>query len=139
CCFLARISGEPEQFRAMVQNTPWYLGWVWSLDYSVDAFFVISGYLIATLLYREYNKSGSIDLKRFYWRRYLRLTPAYFAFILLVLAVIPAAHPSVWAYFLYMYSFFQLAVASFPWTLSLSVVELICMAFLTMLVVISIL
>lgn len=123
CFFLARISGEPEQFRAMVQNTPWYLGWVWSLDYSVDAFFVISGYLIATLLYREYNKSGSIDLKRFYWRRYLRLTPAYFAFILLVLAVSPAAHPTVWANFLYVNNFIPLAEASIPWTWSLAVEE----------------
>lgn len=123
CFFLARLPGGQDAFKQLVQETPWYIGWVWSLDFSVDAFFVISGYLIATLLFREHAKQGDINLKRFYWRRYLRLTPAYFAFILLVIAVSPVAQPNVWANFLYVNNFIPLDKMSIPWTWSLAVEE----------------
>jgi peptidoglycan/LPS O-acetylase OafA/YrhL len=42
----------------------------------VDIFFVLSGYLIITVLIREYEKTGSISLTEFYRRRSLRLFPA---------------------------------------------------------------
>jgi peptidoglycan/LPS O-acetylase OafA/YrhL len=42
----------------------------------VDIFFVVSGYLITTLLTNELNLSGDIDLSRFYARRVRRLLPA---------------------------------------------------------------
>ncbi|MFC4313278.1 acyltransferase family protein [Steroidobacter flavus] len=41
----------------------------------VDVFFVISGYLISGLLLQELERSGSIDLWRFYGRRARRLLP----------------------------------------------------------------
>lgn len=53
----------------------------------VDMFFVISGFLIVTLLLRERDRAGSISLGRFYARRTLRIFPAYYA-ILLALAVL---------------------------------------------------
>ena len=42
----------------------------------VDIFFVVSGYLITTLLTNELNFSGDIHLSRFYARRVRRLLPA---------------------------------------------------------------
>lgn len=42
----------------------------------VDVFFVISGYLISGLLLNELERTGSIDLWRFYGRRARRLLPA---------------------------------------------------------------
>ena len=42
----------------------------------VDLFFVLSGALITTLLVREYEASGTIDLRQFYLRRLTRLYPA---------------------------------------------------------------
>jgi peptidoglycan/LPS O-acetylase OafA/YrhL len=42
----------------------------------VDLFFVLSGFLITSLLLREFEKTGSISLKNFYMRRLLRLGPA---------------------------------------------------------------
>ncbi len=42
----------------------------------VDVFFVISGYLISGLLVSELERTGSIDLWRFYGRRARRLLPA---------------------------------------------------------------
>jgi peptidoglycan/LPS O-acetylase OafA/YrhL len=44
----------------------------------VDIFFVLSGFLITTLLVEEWTRSGTISLKRFYARRALRLLPALF-------------------------------------------------------------
>lgn len=51
----------------------------------VDAFFVLSGFLITTLLLQEHAKSGRVSLRRFYARRGLRLLPALA--VLLVIAV----------------------------------------------------
>lgn len=42
----------------------------------VDLFFVLSGYLITSLLLAERTASGRISLKSFYWRRILRIWPA---------------------------------------------------------------
>jgi peptidoglycan/LPS O-acetylase OafA/YrhL len=44
----------------------------------VDLFFVLSGYLITSLLLREYRASGAIDLPQFWLRRAKRLLPALF-------------------------------------------------------------
>ncbi len=52
----------------------------------VDIFFALSGYLITSLLLREFDVTGSISLKRFYIRRILRLFPA----LLFILAVYSA-------------------------------------------------
>lgn len=43
--------------------------------FGVTVFFMISGYLITTLLLREWDKAGRIDFKGFYARRVLRLMP----------------------------------------------------------------
>lgn len=44
----------------------------------VTIFFVLSGYLITTLMRREYAASGAIALRAFYLRRVLRLMPPLF-------------------------------------------------------------
>lgn len=49
----------------------------------VNIFFVISGFLITTLLLKEEETSGTISWKHFYIRRILRIFPAYF-FLLFV-------------------------------------------------------
>ncbi|RXW32916.1 ATP-binding protein [Propioniciclava flava] len=45
----------------------------------VDVFFVVSGYLITTLLVREHDRAGRINLPAFYVRRARRLLPAAIA------------------------------------------------------------
>jgi len=42
----------------------------------VDIFFVISGYVVALMLQREWASTGSIGFRHFYLRRFQRLTPA---------------------------------------------------------------
>ena len=48
----------------------------------VDLFFVLSSYLITTLLLREINARGSVNTWAFYLRRTLRIWPLYFLFII---------------------------------------------------------
>ncbi len=52
------------------------VGWL-----GVDLFFVLSGFLITTLLVREHQQAGAISLPRFWGRRVLRLMPAYWLYI----------------------------------------------------------
>jgi peptidoglycan/LPS O-acetylase OafA/YrhL len=58
---------------------PWKnFGWS-----GVDFFFVLSGFLIGGLLFRELKQQGALDIKRFIIRRGLKIWPGY---LLLVLA-----------------------------------------------------
>jgi peptidoglycan/LPS O-acetylase OafA/YrhL len=50
----------------------------------VDIFFVLSGYLITSLLVAEWSRTGSIAFLRFYERRARRLLPGLFLVLLLV-------------------------------------------------------
>lgn len=61
----------------------------------VDVFFVISGFLITSLLVEEYSATSAISLRRFYIRRALRLLPALFLAILIVGAIALFVEPSL--------------------------------------------
>lgn len=49
---------------------------------AVYVFFVLSGFLIIRLLYREVVQKGKINLKSFYLRRILRIYPLYFLILI---------------------------------------------------------
>jgi peptidoglycan/LPS O-acetylase OafA/YrhL len=53
----------------------------------VRIFFIISGYLITTLLLNEHAKTSTIRLRDFYIRRAYRILPAAFAFMLPVFVI----------------------------------------------------
>ena len=54
-------------------------------ELGVNIFFVISGFLITTLLLKEKLAYGKISLKRFYTRRALRIIPVAYLFLIILI------------------------------------------------------
>jgi peptidoglycan/LPS O-acetylase OafA/YrhL len=63
------------------------IGWI-----GVDLFFVLSGFLISGLLFREYQQSGKLGVKRFLIRRGLKIYPSYYLLIMTSVVVSFAIH-----------------------------------------------
>ena len=67
-----------------------YSGWLYPLSFfsngsqGVLIFFVLSGFLITTILQAEFKKYGRIDLLDFYARRSIRIWPAFYFYILVI-------------------------------------------------------
>ncbi len=66
-------------------------GWFTGGGDGVAIFFVLSGFLITTLLVEETQRDGTIRLGRFYARRWLRLYPPL---LLMLIVTAPFAHPT---------------------------------------------
>ena len=56
-------------------------------DIGVDLFFIISGFLITSLLLHEEQMRGSINVRAFYTRRIFRILPAFYAYLLAIVAL----------------------------------------------------
>lgn len=63
---------------------------VFNASYGVKTFFVLSGFLITTLLIKEHTRTASVNVLNFMARRALRILPLYFL-ILAVIAVLIVA------------------------------------------------
>jgi len=68
---VSHYSGTLPQPSALLET-----GWV-----GVDLFFVLSGFLISGLLFSEFEKTGTINLKRFWIRRGFKIYPPFYALI----------------------------------------------------------
>lgn len=65
----------------------------------VSTFFVLSGFLITTLLVREHEATGTLHLGHFYLRRAFRILPAFYVYVAVIAALsalngwgIPGSH-----------------------------------------------
>jgi peptidoglycan/LPS O-acetylase OafA/YrhL len=76
---------EVDAYRAAGSLARWIAGAIASGAFGVDLFFGLSAYLITTLLLREKESRGVLDVKAFYLRRILRIWPLYFAFVIFAL------------------------------------------------------
>ena len=56
---------------------------------AVEFFFVLSGFLITYLLLTEHQKTQTISIRHFYWRRVLRIWPLYYIVLILGMGIIP--------------------------------------------------
>ena len=53
----------------------------------VRVFFIISGFLITSLLFHEVKKTGTISIKGFYIRRTFRIFPAFYAYLAIIVTL----------------------------------------------------
>lgn len=58
------------------------IGWV-----GVDLFFVLSGFLIGGLIFREYIHTGDVNVKRFLIRRGFKIYPPFYFFIFITIVL----------------------------------------------------
>ena len=107
----------------MIEGSGWLTAWVWNSDKSVDIFFVISGFLITGILLRQIEKEGKIRLGNFYWRRFLRLSPAYWFVMAIYIALNLPNVENIWANFLYVNNFIAYKDQAMNWTWTLAIEE----------------
>jgi peptidoglycan/LPS O-acetylase OafA/YrhL len=83
-------------------------GWI-----GVDLFFVLSGFLIAGLLFREHRQHGSIRLKRFLIRRAFKIYPAFYVYLAFALFILSSEGmfrwSVVWSEVLFVQNYFERA------------------------------
>jgi peptidoglycan/LPS O-acetylase OafA/YrhL len=70
------------------------VGWLGGGFFSLDIFYVLSGYLITGLLVSEYRKRGRIKLSAFWLRRARRLLPALIIVLVAVTLMVRFAEPA---------------------------------------------
>jgi peptidoglycan/LPS O-acetylase OafA/YrhL len=82
--------GSPPVGHTVGAATERFLFYVCSLGSSgVDLFFVLSGFLITSLLIKD--RSNPAYYRDFYWKRVLRILPVYLLCLLLVLRIFPGS------------------------------------------------
>ncbi len=79
--FSTHFSGEFHGSASILALPFVYYGWT-----GVDLFFVLSGYLIGSQLWKELKTSGQIRIGRFLLRRGLRIWPLYYSVVLFLIA-----------------------------------------------------
>lgn len=89
--FLAVFISHSIYFLGLFKNTTvgFLIPYLTIGDLGVSAFFILSGFLITSLLITEKESYGSISLRNFYIKRSLRIWPLYFLIIVLGCIVIP--------------------------------------------------
>jgi peptidoglycan/LPS O-acetylase OafA/YrhL len=77
----------------------------------VDIFFVLSGFLITSILLKEHDQTGKISLWNFYLRRSLRLIPAFWLFLIVLYFFGNVLLPAIEAEVIYSQNNFAFAVS----------------------------
>jgi peptidoglycan/LPS O-acetylase OafA/YrhL len=98
--------------------------WVLNGHQGVDLFFVISGFLMGSILFAEMKKTGGLVFSRFYVRRFLRLIPVYAAAMVLGLYLLHHLHAkNFWANLIYVNNFLPVSKQYMTWCWSLAIEE----------------
>lgn len=91
-------------------------GWV-----GVDLFFVLSGWLIGGLYWREYRRHGDVEIGRFWTRRWFRTIPPYLVALFIVwgalYAVTPDPEPFDLRYLVFVQNYTGMPYWSVSWSL----------------------
>jgi peptidoglycan/LPS O-acetylase OafA/YrhL len=95
----------------------------WRGHFGVDLFFVLSGFLIAGILFDERERSGGLRLGIFYARRLMRLWPALLVAIALTAWQAEIRFADLWPYAFYVSNFLPVAQSRMGALWSLAIEE----------------
>lgn len=101
-----------------------YPGFNWGY-FAVESLFIVSGYLIGQMLFNSYFATPRVEaaaLKKFMFRRWMRVFPLYYFLLLVKFALAPAIGWNILYYFLFLQNHFY-GVTFFPITWSLGIEE----------------
>jgi peptidoglycan/LPS O-acetylase OafA/YrhL len=96
-----------------------WLNWVPKGDLGVDLFFVISGFLIGSILFKEIATTGKINFKKFYIRRFLRLMPVYLFTMLICIYLYNDNINTFWSNLLYINNYVPNSYMLHTWSLAI--------------------
>lgn len=89
----------------------------------VDVFFVLSGFLISSLLLREVESTGRIAFGRFYVRRALRILPVYWLTLAIFCVIDGENAGNAWANVFFVNNLQPESAQAMKWTWSLAIEE----------------
>jgi peptidoglycan/LPS O-acetylase OafA/YrhL len=122
CFFFLQYSFAGKQaYVDWISRFPVWLGWVWQGDKGVDIFFVISGFLIGSILLRDQLTRQAMDLRRFYVHRLARILPLYFFAVFLYGITSKKNTEYFWANLLFVNNFLPAEKLFIPWSWSLTI------------------
>ncbi len=96
-----------------------FLNWIPKGDLGVDLFFVISGFLIGSILFKEIQSTGKINFKKFYVRRFLRLMPVYLFTMLICIYLYKDHLDTFWSNLLYINNYIPNSYLLHTWSLAI--------------------
>ena len=101
---------------------PTALTFSWIGQFGVDLFFVLSGWLIGGLFWKEWVKEGAVRWPRFFFRRALRTVPPYLVALpcawIAVRLFAPERSRFDWGYLLFLQNYYQkIPFFSISWSL----------------------
>jgi peptidoglycan/LPS O-acetylase OafA/YrhL len=97
----------------------------------VDLFFVLSGWLLGNQLIKELSRTDSIDVKRFWLRRWMRTLPAYYAVLAFTFLQQIVMHPEKklqLGYLVFLQNYGDLPYFSVSWSLCVEEYFYLCVA-----------
>ena len=98
--------------------------WLVKGGLGVDMFFVISGFLIGSIIFKEIKRSDKMNFRRFYARRFLRLMPVYVVAMILAVFFLKGENIDyAWANLLYVNNFISIENQYMGWCWSLAIEE----------------
>ena len=84
----AQAGGNVSSVQAITRLPMFYYGWA-----GVDLFFVLSGFLIGSQLWRDVAQTNTVDYRTFFLRRTYRIWPLYFAMLIYYSVMSAQIHP----------------------------------------------
>ena len=118
CVFVCGV----REFRAGIREYP-ALRLVLLSHYALEAFFVLSGFLLGNLLMREHDRTGKIAVGRYFLRRAARILPTYYVAIVVCTAFHFANRENLVYNVVYANNFLPITRQFMPWAWSLAVEE----------------